>query len=477
MNAQMAAGDQNFNLVGNGRSYIRDISLNPDLKKKEFGYSEVEIEPDATRKVGEFWNKYRVDSLTDREKETYRVIDSLGKEENFDRMANIFQTLLSGKLPIKFIDIDLGKIVHYNNFEGLYLGLGISTNQTLWKKVKAGLFWGYGFGDKRAKYGFDVDVLVHKRSDSRIRLDAYYNVIASGDVEFFDDKNRVWRPDFFYRFLISQMNYTLGGELNYSFRLRPLRDFKWNAGLKVQEKQAYRDYFFAPGGDTLNKQTLYNFTDLQIGFRFAYRERTIETTKGQISMGSDYPVVWFNYTRGIEGLFGGDYNYNKFDLKIEDKIYIKYFGEFSFRLMGGIVLGDIPISNNFNGKGTYRIFTIYAPYSFATMRANEFYSDRYASLFLSHNFGNLLFDFKKWHPELVLVTNIGFGTFTTKEDHYNIDFNTMEHGYYESGLLIRKILDLRVYDLGIGALYRYGPYSFDNVSLNFAYKITLFYNF
>lgn len=477
MNAQMAAGDQKYNLVGNGRSYIRDISLNPDLKKREFGFSEVEIEPDATRKVGEFWSEYRVDSLTDREKETYRVIDSLGKEENFDRMANIFQTLLSGKLPIKFIDIDLGKIVHYNNFEGLYLGLGISTNETLSNKVKAGIFWGYGFSDKRAKYGFDVDVLLHKRSDSRIRLDAYYNVIASGDVEFFDDKNRVWRPDYFYRFLISQMNYTLGVELNYSFRIRPLRDFKWNAGLRVQEKQAYRDYFFAPGGDTLNKQTIYNFTDLQIGFRFAYRERTIETTKGQISLGSDFPVVWLNYTRGIAGLLGGDYNYNKFDLKIEDKIYIKYFGEFSFRLMGGIVLGDIPISNNYNGKGTYRIFTIYAPFSFATMRANEFYSNRYASLFLSHNFGNLLFDFKKWHPELVLITNIGFGTFTTKDDHYNIDFNTMEHGYYESGLLIRKILDLRVYDLGIGALYRYGPYSFDNVSLNFAYKITLFYNF
>jgi hypothetical protein len=245
----------------------------------------------------------------------------------------------------------------------------------------------------------------------------------------------------------------------------------------LQEKIAYRDYFFSPGGDTLNKQTKYNFTDIQFGFRFAFRERTIETTKGQFSFGSNYPVLWLNYTRGVSGLFGGAYNYDRIDLKIEDKIYIKYLGEFSFRIMGGILFGNVPITNNFNGKGTYSMFTIYAPFSFGTMRVNEFYSDRYASLFLSHNFGNLLFDFKKWHPQIMIVTNIAFGTMSEIENHNNLDFNTLEHGYYESGLMIRKILDLRIYDLGIGALYRYGPYSFDNVSLNFAYKVSLFYNF
>lgn len=477
LNAQLAAGGQNYHLIGNGRSYIRDISLNPELKKREFGYSEVEIESDAAKKKGEFWKEYRTDSLTARELETYRIIDSIGNEANFDKMANTFQTLFTGKIPIKFIDLDLSKIIHFNNFEGLYLGLGLSTNDMVSKRMKLGGYWGYGFGDKSAKYGFDIDVLIHKRSDSRIRLDLYNNVLASGDVEFFDDRSKIWKPDYFYRFFISQMNYTIGGDLNYSFKIRTLRDFKWNLGLRVQEKHAYQDYFFAPDNDTLNKQTLFRFTDFQVGFRFAFRERTIATIKGQFSFGSDYPVIYLNYIRGIAGLFGGDYNYDRFDLKIEDNIHFKYLGDFSFRLMGGFILGKVPISNTYNGKGSYQVFTLYAPYSFGTMRANEFYSDRYVSLFLSHNFGNLLFDFKKWHPELVILTNIAFGTFTNKEDHYNIDFKTLEHGYYESGLLIRKMLDLRIYDLGVGVLYRYGPYSFDNVSFNFAYKVSLFYNF
>jgi hypothetical protein len=176
-------------------------------------------------------------------------------------------------------------------------------------------------------------------------------------------------------------------------------------------------------------------------------------------------------------VLNGDFNYQRFDLKIQDKMNVKYLGEFTWRLAAGYIIGQAPISNNFAGKGTYRMFTIYAPYSFGTMRTNEFYSSKYAALFLAHNFKNLLFDLRRWHPELMLVTNIAFGSMDYQEDHHNFDYNTLEMGYYESGLVIRKILDLRIYDLGVGVLYRYGPYSFENVSLNFAYKFSLFYSF
>jgi len=476
-NAQLAAGSNSFTLVGNGRSYIQEIDLSPDLKKSQFGYSEVEIEEDATRKKGEFWSEYRVDSLTAREKETYRVVDSIGKANNFDKLAGTFQTLLSGRIPWGPIDFELNKLIRYNNFEGFYLGVGIETNDRFSKKVRTGGFWGYGFGDKRAKYGGNVSVLVHKRSESRIRIDGYYKAIASGGVQFFDEKYQIWRPEYFYKFFVNRMNYTIGGELDYNFKIKPLRDFKWNIGLLAQEKYAAGDYYFTPNGDTSQPQRIFNYRNLKFGFKFSFRERTIETTKGQVSFGSDYPVVWFNYTRSFSGFLNGDYNYHRFDLKVQDKMNVKYLGEFSWRLTAGYIIGQAPLSNNYDGKGTYRMFALYAPYSFGTMRTNEFYSSKYASLFLSHNFKNLLFEFKRWKPELMLVTNIGFGALDYQQDHNDFDYNTMEKGYYESGLVIRKILDLSIYDIGVGVLYRYGPYSFENISLNFAYKFSLFYAF
>lgn len=477
LNAQMGAGTNKFHLVGNGRSYIKHINLNPDLKNRDFGYSEVEIEPEATRKKAEFWKEYRIDSLTPRERETYRVIDSIGKASNFDKMAGTFQTLLTGRIPLGFINIDLNRIVRFNNYEGLYLGLGLHTNERLSKVFNIGGYWGYGFGNKRANYGMDMNFLVNKRSQSKIRIDAYNTIITSGGVEYWDEKYQLWNPGSFYKFFISQMNVTLGGELNYTFKIRALRDFTWNAGFVVQRKEAYRDYYFTTTAHPENEQTVFNFTNLSLGFRFAFREKIIATTKGQISLGSNYPVVWFNYTHGFQGFLEGSYDYDRFDFKIEHKIKFKYLGTFEYRVMAGYSRGEVPISNTFNGNGTYNIFTIYAPYSFGTMRFNEFYSDRYVSFFLAQNFGNILFNFKKWHPEFMVVTNIGFGTMKYKEDHHNLDFNTMEKGYYESGLVIRKILDLRIYDLGVGVLYRYGPYSFQNVSLNFAYKIGLFFSF
>lgn len=468
----------NYPVIGKGRSYIREINLNPDLKKSDFGYHEIEIEAGATKRKGEFWREFRVDSLTDKEKETYRVIDSLGKAENFDKMASTFQTLLTGKIPFYFIDLDLNKIVHYNDYEGIYLGAGVHTNDRISKRIKTGLFAGYGFKDHAAKYGGDVSWIVHKRSESTIQFEAYNTVIASGETRFFDDKNQIWRTSDFYQFFVSRMNQTVGGKLNYLFRLRPLRDFKWNVGVRHQEKKAYQDYYFTTSslhvGDQLPKFT---FSELNFGFRFAFREKILQTTKGQLSFGSKYPVIWLNYTRGFKDIANGNFDFNRLDIKVEYTHKTKYYGESTIKVMSGIIDGQLPISNLYNAVGTYRMVALLAPGSFGTMRTNEFFSDRYVALFLNHSFGQLLFKSGKFKPEINLVTNITFGTMNHQQNHHNIDFKTLENGYYESGLVIRKLLNLQIYDLGIGVLYRYGPYGYDDAMNNIAFKISLYYGF
>ncbi len=469
-------GDTSYPLIGKGRSYIREINLHPNLKKKDFGFHEVEIEEDATRKNDEFWSEYRVDSLTAREKETYRVIDSIGREANFDRMATTIQTLLIGRLPIWIFNLDLDKFFHYNNYEGFYLGVGAHTNERFSKIIKTGGFWGYGFKDKTAKYGADLSINLHKRSESVLLFDYYNKPTASGEVDFFDDNYQAWKTENFYKFFVSRMNKTVGVDINYSFRLRPARDFKWKLRFSNNRKTAFGDYYFT-SSDSLSPSTVFEFSQIILGFRFAFREKIIETTKGQISLGSDYPVILFKYTLGLKNIFGSDYSYHRFDLKIKNTHHINYFGDFTWQFMGGYVIGEIPASNLFDGNGTYRPFTLYAPYSFSTMRPNEFLSDKYAALFLTYDFGELLFKFGNYKPQLLLTTNIAFGKLSNSQNHHNYKFNTLEKGYYESGFIVRKLLNLQVYDLGLGIMYRYGPYSIDDFSKNFAYKISLFYGF
>ena len=105
------------------------------------------------------------------------------------------------------------------------------------------------------------------------------------------------------------------------------------------------------------------------------------------------------------------------------------------------------------------------------MRMDEFTADRFASLFISHNFGNLLFRSRHFKPEPELVTNIGIGSLSHPENHGKDGIKSYEKGYFESGMVINKIVRLGITNLGLAWFYRYGPYSMPTPSENMAWKI------
>ncbi len=475
-NMKVGSGKHSYALVAHGTSYLKEINLHPGLRKKDFGFHEVEVEEDATKKRENFWNQYRTDSLSPRERETYRVIDSIGKETDFDKYAATAQSLMSGVIPWGAVDIDINKFFHYNDYEGFYVGVGAHTNHKVSKVVSVGGFLGYGFKDKMFKYGADASILVYKPSDSKIKLNYYLNVLPSGGTGFFTDNDQIWNTNYFGQFFTKRMNITRGYEINYQFKIKTFRDFSWNIGLIQQTKQAFGNYIYTPFSPDVTPQT-YHFTKATLEFRYAYREKIMQTTKGPVSFGSDYPVIWFKYTQGIKDVLNSDFSYSKLNLRVLHTIHTNYAGSLTWMLNGGIAEGAAPASELFAANGTYAMFTIYAPYTFGTMRANEFLSDRFASLFLTWDFKDLLLTIGKWKPQLLLLTNLSFGTLKHPEEHINYSYKTLDKGYYESGFVIRKILNMQVYDLGVGVMYRYGPYHLQKAGDNFAYKVSLFYAF
>jgi len=63
------------------RTYIKDIALNPELKKKIFSEVEVEMDKHADKQDEAFWNQYRTDTLTKKDRQTYHTVDSIGSPE------------------------------------------------------------------------------------------------------------------------------------------------------------------------------------------------------------------------------------------------------------------------------------------------------------------------------------------------------------------------------------------------------------
>ncbi len=463
--------------VGSGRSYIKDIVLNPELVRREFNHLDVEVDKAATSRSEPFWNQYRVDSLSIKDRQTYRVLDSVGRANNFDRMAKTLQTLLTGRIPWGPMDIDLNRFLNYNTYEGLVLGAGIHTNDRLAKWFKIGGFYQYAFAVSTSKYGGDVSFLINRRHDVSIKAVYFFDLLESGGVSYPNDYSSVLSGNF-YPLLIKKLDRT--ESFSFSLNFRALKYMLFNVGFSDNFKKTSTYDLATDEGSVVLLSNQFRFSELSAGFKWAYGEKFIQTMDNKISLGSKFPIVWFQYTRGLKNFLGGDFDYNRFDLKIRKTFNIKFLGKLSFQLNAGYVDQPVPACNLYYAPASYRLITLYAPNTFTTMRMNEFLSNSYVSLNLYHDFGYLLFKGKKWfHPEFALAQNIGFGWLEHKEKYRFIsnDLKEMNLGYYESGLLINNLVNLRVYTIGIGAFYRWGPYSMDNVGDNFAYKISMIFPF
>ncbi|HEY4785498.1 MAG TPA: DUF5686 family protein, partial [Bacteroidales bacterium] len=392
--------------VGIGKSYLSDIKLNPDLSKVKFSNIEVQVADNAHKQPDSTWLSYRQSPLTAKDSATYHVIDSLGKAKKFDQKLQFAEALMSGYIPYKIFNIDYRKFFGYNRFEGIRLGLGLSTNQKVASFFSLGGYFAYGLKDEDCKYGSSLQLFRDWNSETKLTIKYTRDVWENAHYSFFEDKmmnSSEWYRDF----LINEMDMTEEKELSLCFRA--LQYFKINLYLNQSWKHIANYGFETISEGITALADDFRFTEAGVNVKFGFKEKFILTpSKRKLSIGTDYPMVWFNLKKGLNTL-NGEFQYTTYELKLFKRFTTRKLGKSSFTLVTGKVDGNIPICNLYNGRGSYRPFTLEAENSFATMRLNEFYSSEFASLFLRQDFGSLLFNSPYFKPEICLVTNIGFG--------------------------------------------------------------------
>jgi len=224
----------------------------------------------------------------------------------------------------------------------------------------------------------------------------------------------------------------------------------------------------------------FDVTEFVAKARYAYQERFVQSLGKWISKGTSYPVLHAVYTKGLS-ILGGHYTYDKISLGIEKTLVNKSLGETKFLLEGGMIVGETPYFTLFNGDGSFNKGQIvYVRNTFQTVGLYEFLSDRYACLFLAHNFRSLLYKSNNeyFKPELTCYFNAGFGSLSNSDRHSQLRFQTMEKGLYELGGIINNILRFNYMDfiylgVGAGAFCRIGNYtsSVDHTHQNVVYKV------
>ncbi|PZX93891.1 carboxypeptidase-like regulatory domain-containing protein [Flavobacterium aquariorum] len=429
---------------------------------------QVEIKDDAINKPESFWVEYRKDSLDSRSEKTYLSLDSISIKKRIESRLNFGRKILTGYLPLKIWDFNLRKIVSYNNYEGLRLGIGGVTNDFFSKKYRLEGYTAYGLRDYNFKYNLGIGARVDKFSNTWV------------GISYTDDLRDIASTDYVVEKKAFKIYDPRAINFNTFYRYE-----HWRIAIeskiipKVESVFALANTFVTPQFEyayNLNGKsyTTYTMSTATISLKWSPYSNYMQTPSGRVEAEKKFPKFTFQLTQSLPDVLNNDFTYTKIDFKADYQI--KYLdGQRTFLLFeAGRAFGDLPLPqlysnspNNLNKETIFKRITFAGRNSFETMYFNEFFSSEYMSFQFKHGF-NRIYIFNKLKPSLDFVTRMAWGNMKNPENHIGLDFKTLNKGFFESGIELNKIFN----GFGLGGYYRYGPNHLSNFKDNIAVKLT-----
>ncbi|HEY0110546.1 MAG TPA: DUF5686 family protein, partial [Fibrella sp.] len=325
------------------------------------------------------WERFRKDTLSTAEANTYRNMDTVMKKTGMAAFIEKGTRLATGRFPIGAIDIDVQRLFATNQYEGTRLGLGLYTNDRLSKWYSVGGWWGYGFKDKVAKYGGSFTLFPKKDKDNWLSFSFDKTYRLTGEVALHPELSQ----SFLNNWLLLQVD--------------EIKEYRVSANIKpgyweLQPSFAGTDigplhYSFTPESKTVSRFTT---TEATLRLRYAYGEKRVPFFEYFIATGTNYPVVYASLSRGHLSATGYQTPYSRALAAITYAKHFNRWGADRFYVEGGLIRSDdnkaLPRSLLLAGRGIRREgLNFYSWGGFITMQPFDFYSDRYVSLFYKHD--------------------------------------------------------------------------------------------
>ncbi|MFO7790953.1 MAG: DUF5686 family protein [Bacteroidales bacterium] len=468
------ASSNRMPMIGTGKTYIRDIDINTPTDEKIRGGTKIEYDKKSAKRDTSWWQDYRQTPLNPKEKETYRLIDSVGEANNFDRLVESIEIIATGAIPWKIFNIRLNDLLWYNEYEGYRLGLGLETNNRLSEYFRLHSFAAYGFRDEEFKYGGGIALRPLKNNQLIFDVGYSYDVRPSNQIGY---EQRLFSTESFRTLFIREMDYY--NTWTASVKTNPFRGFYAKAYLDYNQIDVTNNYRF------FHREFISDVKEWQAGLELHWviKENILRTPEGNvIGLGSKYPEIYFNIRKGLPYKAASGPDYWRLDSRIEQTFKTRWAGSFHLSIDGGYVIGEGDnYLQNFYMPGTG--VWLDADKSFATMRPHDFIADRFAAVFFKYDIGSLLFSIKNWKPEFAAVTRACIGDYDFTHPQlfpYNTGYKPASppsDGYIESGLQFNALLRQSFFKYGAGVYYHYGPGSAQAFKDNVAVKFRLEYAF
>lgn len=469
--------NKNMNLTGKGSTYISNIVLDPPLTHRDFDQISIETAPDAGQKSEQEWDSARVYQLTEMEKNTYRLIDSVSKAEHFERFLNAGKILATGKVPLGYINLDLRYLLNYNLFEGYRLGAGIETSEKLMKRITVGGNFGYGFHDKAWKYGGFTEFNLYPKRNLFLKMSYQHDVAERGGNQFHRTMSVFNSSETSRRLYIQNMDYQRMAEVLIKGYLLPRIQF--NLFANYQRIYLTENYRYQPVDSTIRGGLgLTHFDLAELGFEcsWQFKEEILQIGYKRVSLGSKFPVLIFKAAKGMKGIYESDYDYLRLNASLFQQISLRGFGKLNWQINASKTIGSVPLFLLQNAPGTNGKYKVSIPNTFETMLPSSFYSDQQINVFTRLTLLAWKTKLKWFAPQLSLHHAIGFGSMKHPSEH-SVSFKTLEKGYYEGGIVLDKLYISGMTGIGAGIFTNYGPYALPQFEKNLVYKLSVSFVF
>ncbi len=373
--------------------YTFDVKKGKDFYKEKIDAYRAEVfERDSS-----FWEKNRLESLNKDEKGVYQLLDTLKTVPKFKSFYTIASILGSGFVEIDKWNLDIGNIytvLGFNDAEGTRVRLGARTYYGQNDPWRLEGYIAYGFQDKRGKYGISGKWLVDKKS----RL-----IVSAGnrrDIEQLGQRLTT-TSDVLGRSVASSSLLTVGANNTltnirlsaFALEIEPIANLRVGVGSSLKELTSALPEEFSLDYVDLESSTGISSEIKQLDFNalivYTPGKRTIGYGVERRDVNDDYSTLVLNYTKGIEGSFGSDFNYDKIQFSYSQPWQLGGFGRLYSTIEIGKTFGEVPLGLLSVVPGNQTLFTTYN--TFSNLDFYEFVTDTYASLHLEHNFNGRLF--------------------------------------------------------------------------------------
>jgi len=459
---QMKSSTLSYTLRMKGNSSIDSVKWQiPDNFRFDKAHT-VRIAPGADTEADTLLQQLRPAALNNREQLTYHVIDSIGQEAKADRIMQWMRHLPDGRISVGVLDADIARLLSYNQYENLRLGLGLQTNERLIKWLSVGGWGGYGFGDKAWKYGAFAEVYADKYRETVIRLSWDDDLSDPGRIQLGGSIDK----GYLRQYLMQRVDNIRTAQISLRKRLG-----WWKAEVAAAQQEITPRYTYALAMDGIPYSS-FTARQASLKIRYAPGEKTAPFFGSYYSMPGRYPVIYAKATGGELTAGHASIPYMQAIVAATWQVHINRLGMERMMIEAGRSWSDapLPLSRLFAGNGfkyDAKTLSLYAFGGLMTMYPYDYYTDQFVQFIYRHDFDRKLFHLAHKEVPISSAPSVGlqygmlYGTLAHREAHSGITPGVPDgDGYHEAGLLLNNLIRLQsgsmyYYSLNAGYFYHF----------------------